>query len=84
MSALLCSCGDYLIPLYPLIAVPQPSKPGEPKPMYLSEEIAALCVQAACETDPHKLLELTTRINELFEEQDQIQQLADLNSGLDA
>lgn len=52
--------------------------------MYLSEEITALCVQAACETDPHKLLELTTRINELFEEQDQIQQMADLNSGLDA
>ena len=39
--------------------------------MHLSEEIAALCVQAARETDSQRLLELTKKINELLEEQEQ-------------
>jgi hypothetical protein len=30
--------------------------------MYLSEEVASLCLQASHETDPHKLIELTRRI----------------------
>ena len=39
--------------------------------MYLSEEIAALCVKAAHETDSQKLLVLTKKINELLEEEEQ-------------
>jgi hypothetical protein len=38
--------------------------------MYLSEEVAALCLQASREADPHKLLELTRQINELLEKQE--------------
>jgi hypothetical protein len=36
----------------------------------LSPELQALCEWASREQDPKKLLELTTRINELFEQQE--------------
>jgi len=36
----------------------------------LSPELQALCEWASREQDPKKLLELTTRINKLFEEQE--------------
>jgi hypothetical protein len=38
--------------------------------MYLSEEVAILCLHAAAEPDPKKLLELTARINQLLAEQE--------------
>ncbi len=38
--------------------------------MYLSEEVATLCLRAAAEPDPKKLLELTERINQLLAEQE--------------
>jgi hypothetical protein len=38
--------------------------------MYLSEEVASLCLQASHETDPHKLIELTRRIDELLQKQE--------------
>ena len=36
----------------------------------LSPELQALCELASHEQDPHKLLELTKRINELLEQQE--------------
>jgi hypothetical protein len=38
--------------------------------MYLSEEVAILCLRAAAEPDPKKLSELTERINQLLAEQE--------------
>lgn len=38
--------------------------------MELTEELALLCRQAAEETDNEKLLDLTKRINELLEQQE--------------
>jgi hypothetical protein len=38
--------------------------------MYLSEEVASLCSKAALETDSHRLLELTKKINELLEKEE--------------
>jgi hypothetical protein len=38
--------------------------------MELTEELATLCRQAAEETDTNKLLDLTKRINELLEKQE--------------
>ena len=38
--------------------------------MYLSEEVATLCLRAAAEPDPKKLFELTERINQLLAEQE--------------
>jgi hypothetical protein len=38
--------------------------------MYLSEEVAALCLQASRETDPYRLLDLTKQINDLLEKQE--------------
>jgi hypothetical protein len=41
--------------------------------MYLSEEVATLCLRATAEPDPKRLLELTERINQLLAQQEKKQ-----------
>ena len=44
----------------------------------LAEEFKELCEEAAKETDSKKLLELTTRINRIFDEREKADHLQDL------